>query len=235
MTEPELIRRNAIGLFADLEAYFRFVSQRDVGPHIFGFTDYVWDCLETVILGGKAFWTPGPECYEPLCTPIITKLIGDCLMCIFDANDFYHDSMIELCDRLRAFGKGFGVIVLNYAKILPQYTLPHRIKIGMAAGEEYFQRSDRSKLAYRDAPMWECAAQNLALAERLCSYCKRARPISFIASRRIPVSSSIIEDYGFIEAWATAIPDGENERVIIDAHDFYAIDNDTRQELFWEA
>jgi len=216
----------AIVLIFDLENFSGFFSQPDVQEYVPKFLNLVLEAVKVCIDGGKAYWLENDSekntILSPLPKHIHSKFLGDGALFIWRYNDFKHEQIITLVNRLYNLKLFFSKIVANAADIVPVIDIPKNIRFGMAAGSVY-------KLTYNNSIKEEYIGYSINLASRLQSYC---REIGFIFSGRLNIKSTELEENQYVKKVAKKIKGFPREYVIIDKGNFDNLTNEVKTELF---
>lgn len=216
----------AIVMIFDLERFSKFFSQPDVQEYVPKYLNIILEAVDIVINGGNAYWLEGDEQYEELSKPlpqhIHSKFLGDGGLYIWRYNDFTHQQIIILINRLFNLKLKFKKILERASEVIPVMDMPKNIRFGISAGSVY-------KLNYTNTRSEEFIGYSINLASRLQSYC---RDIGFIFSGRLNVKSTELEKNHYTKKIAVKIKGFPKEYVIVDTYDYENLNAETQEELF---
>lgn len=218
----------AIVMIFDLEGFSKFFSQPDVQLYVPKYLNIVLEAIEIAINGGELYWRVDikdnkSRVAKPLPNHIHSKFLGDGALYIWRYNDFSHEQIIALINRLYGLRMRFSEIVARASDQIPVLDIPKNIRFGVSAGSVY-------RLNYSNSTKEEFIGYSVNLASRLQSYC---RQIGFIVSGRLNIKSTELEKNTYIKIVAIKIKGFPQEIVLVDKDDFNKeLDDDTKKELF---
>jgi class 3 adenylate cyclase len=176
--------------------------------------------------GGEDYWCEEPEKLEPLVpNPIHEKYLGDGAMYVWlnsERKPIDQKFVTGVCNRLFNLKIGFNEIIKAASDLLPVVDIPGRIRFGVARGTIYELRQQNSTTR-------EYIGFCINLATRLQKYCPE---LGFIASARIGLPQTILDEFGYIKVVATQLKGFTREVVIIDKDEWAALGPASRERLF---
>lgn len=214
-------------MICDVEGFSRFFNQPDVNGYVAKYLNHVLEAVDVCICGGSPYWLEDAQEYEPLMLqPSHVKFLGDGVMLIWtpDAKnqDFSLCFLNKLCNRLWHLKNNFNRVLSRCADTVPVFDLPPKIRFGLARGTVY-------KLQQRHSTRTEYIGFCINLASRLQKYCPQ---LGFIASARLSLPASMLEDSCYVKVVAKKIPGFSSEIVIVDKDEFERLDQATKADLF---
>ena len=217
--------KHAIVMIYDIAGFSKFFNQPDVHEYVPRFLNHISNVVATVIYGGEEYWTTNPETLQPLQAPAHEKFLGDGGLYIWlspNAKGFSTTFVTSLCNNLWNIQRFFGNIRKKCAEDIPVYELPQGIRFGLARGTVY-------ELTNRKTRQREYIGFCINLASRLQKYCPE---FAFIASARMGISKSLLEQHDYIKVVATKLKGFPKEIVIVDRTEYNNLSPEIRDELF---
>jgi hypothetical protein len=216
---------NGMAVIFDLQGFSKFANQPDVHEFVPRYLNAVIAAVEACIFGGRAYWLPEPENYQPIFVlPVHRKFVGDGMLYIWSLEQVPRAKVpgfaTALCNRLWQLKAGFKKI--NRAAAVPVANLPPRIRFGVARG-------GISELTCGAAAAKEYSGVCINLSSRLQHYCP---DIGFIASARLDLRDQVLERHGYKRVIAKKIKGFPKEVVIVDRHEYEQLDPAVRKALF---
>jgi class 3 adenylate cyclase len=217
-----------LALIFDISGFTNFFNKPDIHYYMTSYINQVIDCVEVIIWGGKSFWLenppPGDELPLPH-KPILRKFLGDGMLYVWEDDESRYmsspDFKVMLINRLWNLQMRFQEVNKRLNEIIPIIDLPQTIKVGIAQGSIF-------KLTEADGTI-DCIGPCINLASRLVKYCPE---LNFIASARLNLHKTHLEDNGYTKTIATELRSFENEIVIVDKSDFSGVNEVDRLRLF---
>jgi class 3 adenylate cyclase len=220
--------KHGLALIYDLEGFSAFFNQPDVQDYVPKFLNEVSHAMSVNIFGGEDYWgtITGKSGLGSLDkSPIHEKFMGDGAMYLWaeDKSESFTQSFIYLlCNRLWNLKTHFADVVRKSTEQIPVADLPRRIRFGLARGTIY-------ELKRRNSQQREYIGFCINLASRLQKYCP---DLGFIASARIGLSQSRLEQYGYIKVVAKHIKGFPREIVIVDGNEYEKLDTEIKNHYF---
>jgi class 3 adenylate cyclase len=214
----------AIVMIFDLEGFSKFFSQPDVQEYVPKFLNIVLEAIDICINGGETYWVPKDKAktLEPLPKHIHFKFLGDGALYIWKYNDFSHEELVLLVNRLYNLRLCFDEIIKHASDEVPVMDIPNNIRFGIAAGSVY-------KLTYSNSGKEEFIGYSINLASRLQSYC---RDIGFIFSGRLSIRATELRKNRYFKTVAKNIKGFPKEYVIVDKASYEGLSEEVKIELF---
>ncbi len=211
----------------DLEGFSRFFNQPDVQDYVPVFINHVSTAISACIYGGKSYWRGNDDVETDALQslPVHEKFLGDGAMYIWLHDDripLTTDFARQLCNRLWTLKSYFDEVLKSATDILPVLDVPDRLRFGVAAGTIYELRQQGSAAR-------EYIGFCINLASRLQKYCPE---LGFIASARIGLPQSVLEEHGYIKVVAKSLKGFPREVVIVDQGEWEALGPTPREALF---
>jgi class 3 adenylate cyclase len=218
--------RHGVALVYDLEGFSKFFNQPDVQHYVPDFLNHINEALSGVFSGKNNYWEGDEEDSGSLLHPVHEKSLGDGALYIWTPParevTFSDDFAILLCNRLWNLKTNFPTVLRQAADKVPVVDLPQRIRFGLARGTVY-------ELTRKGTTRREFIGFCINLASRLQKYCP---DLGFIASARIGVPASILEENEYMKVVATRLRGFPDEIVVVDRGEYERLDEQTRDQLF---
>jgi len=217
--------KHALVMIYDIKGFSAFFNQPDVHEYVPRFLNHISKVISAIIYGGEDYWTSRPKTFSPLQSPVHEKFLGDGGLYIWlspDAKGFSTTFITDLCNRLWDAQNSFNNIRKKCMEFVPVYELPRGIRFGLARGTVY-------ELTNRKTRQREYIGFCINLASRLQKYCSE---FAFIASARMGISESLLEQHDYIKVVATKLKGFPKEIVIVDRNEYNNLSPEIRDELF---
>ena len=220
--------KHGLALIYDLEGFSTFFNQPDVQDYVPKFLNEVSHAISVSIFGGQDYWESEPSKIGMSSLgkyPIHEKFMGDGAMYLWAEDkkeSFTPEFIYLLCNRLWNLKSNFSAIVKKSHEYVPVTDIPRRIRFGLARGTIY-------ELCRRNSPQREYIGFCINLASRLQKYCP---DLGFIASARIGITESELDEYGYIKIVAKQIKGFPREIVIVDRSEFESLTTEIKDQYF---
>lgn len=220
------IPKHGVALIYDLEGFTKFANLPDVQVYVPRFLNHVSEAMSTILFGGNAYWTPTQMEMQPLILPVHEKYLGDGALYVWTLpigdTTFSEEFMVNLCNRIWALKAFFDNVLKKCEDKVPITEIPRRIRFGLASGGIFEMQNEKSKNI-------EYIGVCINLASRLQNYCPE---LGFIASDRIGIPKSVLNENDYIRVIAEKIRGFPKEKVIVDRSEFDDLDENLKTELF---
>ena len=220
--------KHGLVMICDLEGFSNFFNQPDVSQYVSKFLNHVFEALNIIFKGGTQYCLrKPPRDFRALeIQPSHTKFLGDGALFVWTptAKDstFSHSFLRVLCNRLWNLKTNFDSVLEKCGDDVPVVDLPKRIRFGLARGTVF-------QLKYRNSSQTEYIGFCINLASRPQSYCPQ---LGFIASARLGLPNSLLEENKYVRVIAKKIKGFSNEIVIVDKSEFEELDKAVKDNLF---
>jgi len=221
----------------DLEGFTQFANQSGVDDsHITEYLNFVFRAIDICLFGGKPFWNEYDENtwmafgqMERSAKPTQVKFMGDGALYLWtrplDNSDFKLDFVLFLMNRLATLKQDFEKVVEFCSDEVQAFNVPERIRFGFARGIVY----ELSGQILAAQAQKEYVGPCINLASRLQNYCPE---LGFIASARLAISKSVLDEHGYMIVSAKKIRGFQPEKVIVIREEYEQLPTNVRTELF---
>lgn len=219
-------RMRGIAMVFDLEGFTAFFNQPWAQNYVPRYLDLVFSAVSIELLGGRRFW--GDKQRVPaFLHPVHQKFLGDGALCIWTPQagkeNFSDAFVVELIRRLQSLERQFPDINAACVGPIPStFTLPARIRVGIAAGSIY-------ELTRKGTGEKEYMGFCINLASRLQGYCPE---LALLISSRLKVPEAVMDELNLVRVTATSIRGFSQEELIVDRSDYGRLSRDRKRRLF---
>ena len=218
-----------LALVFDISGFTNFFNKPDIHFYMTDYINQMISCVDTTIWGGADFWSEEVEEKQDSLDimPIMRKFLGDGMLYVWEDNGEgilgETTLKIQLINRLWNIQLNLDRINKRLNETIPVGDLPNAIKFGIAQGTIF-------KLIEKNGTV-DCIGPCINLASRLVKYCQE---INFIASARLNLPKSALDENGYFRIIARELRSFENEIVIIDKNDYENVNLADKKRLFKE-